>query len=79
MRLRHFSHLQEQTLRRGNENRAGSLWLSPRRLLGINLILTSHGNRLSQARLSGILELPVAERAVFQGLLEHVRGGMIPA
>ena len=40
----------------------GSLWLYPQGSFGINLILTLDGNRLSQAQLSGILEIPVAER-----------------
>lgn len=40
----------------------GSLWLSPQGSFGINLILT--WARLCQARLSGILESPVAENCV---------------
>ena len=40
----------------------GSLWLSPQGSFGINLILTWDSSRLCQARLSGILESPMAER-----------------
>lgn len=53
----------------------GSLWLSPQGSFGINLILTWDSSRLCQARLSGILESPMAERELCSGTSRAREGG----